>query len=401
VFQQQIMHQSNIAMKGLGLAAFVSTAQALVTIPRNEAFSVDAIAAPASQFDPASELERLLFKFPTTSSSRRRQANDAEQQASATVQPSESGLSYLVPTVVGNQTFQMIYDTGSADLWVYSNESSIYQSLDHPTYIPTSSATLLPNYTWAIKYASGANVEGVVFTDIVKAGPVVAKKQAVQSATIIPYEFSSDGILGLASSSINTVQPEKQNTFFDTVAPTLPREVFAANLRRDGNGTWDFGYIDDTKYTGDIAWAPSGSDQKHWTINVQEYATGEGPFGKTTVGDVIVDSGASLVYLPDTVVADYYSQIDGYTLEQGGGHTFPCNSTVPDFHFKVGEAVLTIPGRDVNYATYDPTKNMCVGAITGQLNMRYSVLGNLFMRNYYVVHSREEDTPKMGFALQK
>jgi hypothetical protein len=25
----------------------------------------------------------------------------------------------------------------------------------------------------------------------------------------------------------------------------------------------------------------------------------------------------------------------------------------------------------------------------------------LFMRNYYVVHSREEDTPKMGFALQK
>ncbi|USP82891.1 hypothetical protein yc1106_10165 [Curvularia clavata] len=385
-------------MKTLSLAAFASSAHALVALPWGKAFSVDAVVAPAlSQFNPAAELDRLWSKFPTTGSLDRRQEDATKQQGSVVVQAANSGLSFLVPTVVGNQTFQMIYDTGSADLWVYSNESSIYQSLDHPVYIPTSSAALLPNYTWAIKYASGANVQGVVFTDIVKAGPVVAKKQAVQAATIIPYEFSSDGILGLASSTINTVEPEKQKTFFETVEPTLSRKVFAANLRVDGNGTWDFGYIDDSKYSGEMTWAPVVSD-KYWSIDVQEYATGEGSFGSAVVGEVIVDSGTSLVYLPDAVVNDYYSQIQGSSLTQGGVYAFPCNSTIPDLHLKISGSVFSIPGRDVNYATYDPSKGLCAGAITTRLNMKYSVLGSLFMRNYYVVHSREESTPKMGFA---
>jgi aspergillopepsin I len=118
--------------------------------------------------------------------------------------------------------------------WVYSNESSPFQSLEHPTYVPTSSAELLHNYTWSIKYAGGQEISGVVFTDTVKAGPVVAHKQAVQAPTVIPFEFSSDGILGLAFSAINTVEPKKQKTIFDTVLPTLKKKVFAANLRVDG-----------------------------------------------------------------------------------------------------------------------------------------------------------------------
>ncbi|KAL5115016.1 hypothetical protein ACEQ8H_007057 [Pleosporales sp. CAS-2024a] len=387
-------------MKTLGLAVFASSAHALVASRRGEAFSIDAVAAPTlSQFDPAAELDRLWSKFPTTGLLDRRQTGTTEQQeGSAVVYPVGSGLTFLVPTVVGNQTFQIIYDTGSADLWVYSNESSIYQSLDHPVYIPTSSAHLLPNYTWAIKYASGASVQGVVFTDIVHAGPVVAEKQAVQAATIIPYEFSSDGILGLAPSTINTVVPEKQHTFFETVEPTLSKKVFAANLRKGGNGTWDFGYIDDAKYSGEIMWAPVVSD-KYWAVDVQEYATGEGSFSTATVGQVIVDSGTSLVYLPDAVVNDYYSQIAGYSLTQGGSRIFPCNSTVPDLHLKIGQGTVTVFGRDVNFATYDKSKGLCSGAITSSLNMKYSVLGNLFMRNYYVVHSREDSTPQMGFAL--
>jgi aspergillopepsin I len=381
----------------MGLAALVSATHALVAEPRGAAYSVSAVtASEPQQFDPTAELHRLWSKYPTTGHIDKRQADAMKQQGSVTVEPGRAGLSFLVPTTVGNQSFNMIYDTGSADLWVYSNESSIYQSLDHPVYIPTSSAELLPNYTWAIKYAIGSSVDGVVYTDVVKAGSITATKQAVQAATHIPYEFSSDGILGLASGAINTVQPVKQQTFFETLEPTLQQKVFAANLRLDGNATWDFGYIDDSKFTGDIVYTPV-VDQRYWSIAAQEYGFGEGDFSNSTIGDVIVDSGTSLVYLPEAVVDEYYSQIEGYELVFDL-RTFPCNSTFPDFHFKVEGKILSIPGRDVNYATYNAAQGTCVGGIKPSLNMRYNILGNLFMHNYYVVHSHEESTPRVGFA---
>jgi aspergillopepsin I len=397
------MHQSNIAMRSLGLAAFASSAQALVPIPRGEAFSVDAIAAPTlSQFEPVSELHKLWSKFPTTATLERRKEDAAKQQGSVPVIPKDGGFSYFVPTIIGNQTFQMLYDTGSADLWVISEDGPAWQADEgHPMYHPTSSAELLPNYNWTIKYAYGQSASGVVYTDTVKAGPITATKQAVQAAVQISFETASDGILGLAPSIINTVQPEKQKTFFDTLEPTLQKKVFAANLRVDGKGTWDFGYIDESKFTGAITWAPLAGDQKHWKIDVGEYAVGKGSFSTTSVGEVIVDSGSVLVYLPAAVVDEYYGQIEGSSQTDGGSFVFPCNSTMPDLNFKVGSGVLSMPGREVNYGTYDSAKGLCVGAITTQLNMKYSVLGNLWMRNYYVIHSHEDSTPKMGFALQQ
>jgi aspergillopepsin I len=396
------MHQSNIAMRKLALAVFASSAHALVATPRGEAFSVDAVAAPAlSQFDPVSELHRLWSKFPTTATLERRQEDAAKQQGSVLVEPKNEGLSYFVPTIIGNQTFQMLYDTGSADLWVISENGPQWQADEgHPLYHPGSSAELLPNYNWTIKYAYGQSASGVVYTDTVKAGPVTAPKQAVEAATIISFETASDGILGLAPGIINQVQPQKQTTFFETLAPTLQKKVFAANLRTDGKGTWDFGYIDASKYTGDITWAPVSGDQKHWQVDAGSWAVGSGAFSSEPVGEVIVDSGSSLAYLPTAVVSDYYSHIAGSSQTQGGSFIFPCNSSMPDLNFQVGSGVLAMPGREVNYGVYDKAKDLCVGAITTQLNMKYSVLGSLWMRNYYVIHSNEDEVPKMGFAPQ-
>jgi aspergillopepsin I len=86
----------------------------------------------------------------------------------------------------------------------------------------------------------------------------------VQAATVIQSEFASDGILGLASGAINTVKPVKQKTFFETLLPTLEKKLFAANLRADGKpSTWDFGYIDKSKFKGNIVYTPVVGDQKH------------------------------------------------------------------------------------------------------------------------------------------
>ncbi|CAG7565399.1 unnamed protein product [Fusarium equiseti] len=354
-----------------------------------DAFSVDAfMPSTPEEFDPVAELQRLEAKFPIVSVGDTVEARSYKQAGSAKVKPSSAGLSFFVPTVIGNQTFNLIYDTGSADLWVYSNESSPWQSWGHPTYVPTSSSEFLPNYTWAIKYAQGDEISGVVFKDTVKAGSVVAHKQAIQAAVFNPLDINTDGILGLAFPTINTVKPEEQNTLFETLIPTLKRKLFAANLRADVQRE---------------DWLHTVTSKNHWAMNVGSYAVGKGSFmnSKKTVGEVIMDSGTSLVYLPKAVVNDYYSHIKGYELTDGGSHTFPCNSTIPDFHFKTGGTTLSIPGQDVNYTIYDPNINTCSGGITTQLSGKYSVLGNLFMKNYYVIHSQEEATPKLGFAAHQ
>jgi aspergillopepsin I len=393
-----------MAMNILGLVAFASSAHALVATQPGEAFSVDAIPAPTvAHFDPAAELQRLWSKFPTTASLQRRQEDAAKQQGSVIVEPQGEGLSYFVPTIIGNQTFQMLLDTGSADLWVISEDGPQWQADEgHPLYHPTGSAELLSGYNWTIKYAYGQSASGVVYTDTVKVGPITATKQAIEAATQISFETGSDGIMGLAPSILNQVKPTAQKTFFETVGPTLQRKVFSANLRVDGTGTWDFGYIDSSKFTGDITWAPVAGNQKYWQIDAGAYSVGNtSAFSSAAIGVVIIDSGSVLAYLPTDVVNDYYAEIPGSSRTQGGSFTFPCNSTMPDLNFKVGQGVLAMPGREVNYGVYDKAKDLCAGAITTQLNMKYSVLGNLWMRNYYVVHSQEESEPKMGFALQK
>ena len=383
------------------LTILVSSAYALLLEHRGAAFSVDTVPLfGPQQFDPTAELSRLWSKYPSTEHVSRRQTDLAKQEGSAIVQPIKGSLTSVVPTVIGNQTFQMIYDTGSADLWVYSNESSLNQDPDKTFYIPSSSANLLTNYTWAIKYAGGSSLDGIVYTDVVKVGLVVAEKQAVESAINIPFDFPSDGIMGLAFGIINQVKPVKQTTFFETVAPTLRRKVFAANLKAEGNGTWDFGYIDKSKYTGEITYTPVVGNQKHWTIALQEYAVGNNSFGSAKVGEVILDSGTSLVYLPESVVADYYSKVPGYVKTLGGTHSFPCNNTIPDLHFKIESRVFSLPGRVINYAVIDPTRNICAGALDSNLNMRYAILGSLFMQNYYVIHSQEESMPRVGLAPQ-
>ncbi|KAG5999386.1 hypothetical protein E4U54_001880 [Claviceps lovelessii] len=384
-----------------GLTALASSAQALAPPPPQGAgFSVDVLAARGPRlFDPAVERNRLMSKFPTTNE-KLQTRESRQQQGSVGIVAIDDGSSFEVPTVIGNETFNLIFDTGSADLWLFSDKSPKNQNQGHPVYVPSHSSHLLSNYTFNIKYASGASVNGTVYTDTVKVGPVVAKKQAVQAALNVPYAIDADGILGLASGGINTVQPVKQKTFFETVLPTLSKRVFAADFRVNSTGSWDFGYLNETKYTGNISYVNVVLPFKHWTMVAGQYSVGDGPLSATndTLDKLIIDSGSSLLYLPDPAVKAYYSQVPGFKMSFGGVPEFPCNATLPDFHFKVDDLTLTVPGKNINFGIVDRFNKLCTGAITGKLSLKYAVLGNIFMQNYYIVHSYEGEVPKLGFG---
>jgi aspergillopepsin I len=84
-----------------------------------------------------------------------------------------------------------------------------------------------------------------VFADKVVVGGVTATTQAVEAATSVSSSFAqnvdNDGLLGLAFSSINTVQPKQQTTFFDTVKSTLAKQLFTADLKKGSAGSYTFG----------------------------------------------------------------------------------------------------------------------------------------------------------------
>ena len=93
--------------------------------------------------------------------------------------------------------------------WVFSTELSSSEASGHTEYNPKKSSTakILQGATWNISYGDGSSASGNVYTDTVTVGGVTVTAQAVELAEEVSSEFeqdASDGLLGLAFSSINT-----------------------------------------------------------------------------------------------------------------------------------------------------------------------------------------------------
>lgn len=152
-------------------------------------------------------------------------------------------------------------------------------------------------YSWRISYGDGSSASGDVYKDTVTVGSVTAQSQAVEAASQISQQFTqdpnNDGLLGLAFSSINTgmvatkdkkkgflltrtpVKPQAQTTFFDTVKEDLDSPLFAVTLKHGAPGSYDFGFVDQSKYTGSLTYADVDNSQGFWMFTASGYAIGD------------------------------------------------------------------------------------------------------------------------------
>lgn len=259
--------------------------------------------------------------------------------------------------------------------------------------------------TWSISYGDGSSCSGDVYTDVVAVGGVTVTSQAVESAETVSSEFISDsdtdGLLGLGFKVLNTGSPTQLQTWFGNAASQLESNVFTADLKYEEPGTYNFGYIDDSAYTGDITYTDL-TDETYWRFEGSGYAVGDGDFVSTTIKS-IADTGTTLLYLPSSIVEAYYNEIDSATDSSlFGGYVFDCDETPPDFVFGVGSYRGTIPGKYLNYAPVITGSSKCFGGIqsSGVVDALagLNIWGDVLLKSQFVVFDAENN--RLGFAAK-
>lgn len=285
--------------------------------------------------------------------------------------------------------------------WVFSSQTPSSERGSHSYYTPGSTAQKLSGYTWDISYGDGSSASGDVYLDTVTVGGVTFSKQAVEAAEKVSSEFTddtaSDGLLGLAFSSLNTVTPKAQKTFFDNVLSSLEQPVFAAYLKHDAPGAYDFGFIDSSRYTGSIVYTDVDDSQGWWTITTDSYAIGGEDQGASLNG--IVDTGTTLLLVDDDVVSSYYSGVSGAKNSNTyGGYVFPCTATLPTFSLTVGGYQATIPADYLNFGAVETGSSTCYGGLQSDSGIGFSIFGDIFIKSQYVVF--DNSGPQLGLAAQ-
>lgn len=201
--------------------------------------------------------------------------------------------------------------------------------------------------------------------------------------------------MGLAFSGANMVHPQQQKTFFENVASSLDQPLFAADLKQNGPGVYDFGYIDKSKYTGNIVYTPVDSSKNYWTITTGSYAINGQDKGQALTG--IVDTGTSLLLIEDDILSEYYGAVKGAqesTTE--GGWVYPCSETLPSFSLVIGGYQATIPSSYLNYGTINSTT--CYGGVQSSAGIGFDVFGDIWIKSQYVVF--DKNGPQIGVASQ-
>lgn len=226
-------------------------------------------------------------------------------------------------------------------------------------YEPSKSSTFeeVNNSTFEITYGDASYASGGVGKDDVSIGGIKVPDQIFGLPTDISQTFAEDtksnGLVGLGFSSINTIQPGPQKTYFENVAPSLDEPLFTVRLLSNGVGEYEFGTIDNSKYSGTLVNVSVDASNGFWEFDSAQYAVGGGSFNPITQApQAIADTGTSLMMVSPEVAEAYYDQVEGAIYaHNANGYIFPCTSELPTLSVAIGSAYsATIPGSLMNWS---------------------------------------------------
>eukprot|EP00887_Chlorella_sp_A99_P000693 scaffold5.g693.t1 len=203
------------------------------------------------------------------------------------------------------QRFQVVFDTGSSNLWVPSSKCGILQASEW-----RHEGRGEDGREFAIQYGSGA-LSGYLSRDVLSIGGLEVADQTFAEATAEPsLSFIAarfDGILGLGfpEIAVGKVTPPFQNMIAQGL---LPEPVFSFWLNRkaeaEEGGELVLGGVDPDHFVGEHTWMPV-TRRGFWQFKADAITVGGGPAGAgRAVGacrggcQAIADTGTSLMVGP-------------------------------------------------------------------------------------------------------
>jgi hypothetical protein len=293
---------------------------------------------------------------------------------------------YYGPISVGTsgETLQVVYDTGSSNLWV-PNKDCCGMLSRHNFYHHDKSSTYTANgTTFNIEYGSGP-VSGFYSRDAVTLGGVKVDDYLFAEVNNVKglgaaYSLGKfDGICGMAWDriSVDGVQTPVQAL---VASGELPEPVFAFFLGDNKDGELTIGGVDKSHYTGDFTYVPLSSED-YWSVKLDGITLDGDAIGSTK--KAIVDSGTSLLAGPTEEVEAIAKALDlGSIL--GKEYTVDCDKKYK-LSYTVGGEEWMLDQDDMILA------NSGGKCIFGMLALDVPapagplwILGDVFMRKYYV-----------------
>jgi len=314
---------------------------------------------------------------------------------------------YYGPISIGtpNQDFNVIYDTGSSNLWVPSMWCLF---CDHKKYVSFSSSTYVANGTkFNITYGTGS-LAGFLSSDTVNMAGFEIPNQVFAEATQEPgitfLVAQFDGICGLAFDSISVdgvVAP-----FVNMVnRGMLDSNIFSVYLSQ-GNGTTDseilIGGIDTNHYQGDIYYQPLISES-YWEIGLDNILLGGNSVSTAKKG--VVDTGTSILAGPTSEVQAIATLVGATpTPFNPDEYLIDCSriNSLPTLTFVfAGGKEFALTGAEYVDVVSEQGVTMCLFGMTGIDVPRGPlwILGDVFIRKYYSIFDYTNN--RVGFALSK
>jgi hypothetical protein len=314
------------------------------------------------------------------------------------------GVQFYGPISVGTppQNFQVVYDTGSSNLWLPAPNCSTCGF--KPRYYSAKSSTYAPNGTiFSVMYGSGP-VSGFESDDTIALGSQSVTGQVfaeVTNASGLGLAFAIaqwDGICGMAWPAISVTYATPP--FFNLMAQDSSMDqVFSFYLPKTDNntGVLDIGGIDTAHYTGELQ-NVSLTTMTYWETVMDSFTIGETKLHD--IARIVIDSGTSMLTGPTEYVTQVAAMIKATELLPGR-YIVDCStvSTLPVIKVSIGGVVWELTGED--YIVND----MNVECILGFMGLDMPaplgplwIMGDVFMRKVFTVFDAGNTQLRFAYA---
>ncbi|KAF3404142.1 hypothetical protein DPV78_003412 [Talaromyces pinophilus] len=245
----------------------------------------------------------------------------------------------------------LVYNSSNSQSWGY-----IYNSITENTYTQT-----LESDAYAVAFANTEtfNIGGVLYSDI----PFGELEQYYPNThgPALPFGGTS-GIIGL---NYNSTTQSLLPSFMYAIRDQLIEWKCALDSSREWkNGTWMFGSLESLDYGAAIAWADRNIKQPTWSFNISAISAGSRTNPPISTWSATVSTAEQSLVWPQKLLDWYFSGIESTWSAFDNTYRYPCNASLPDFTFGIGNGTFTIPGAYMPYQR-NPTSTTCISIITG------------------------------------